>query len=72
MKHFAKPKAAGKKSKRKPSKDINTIALENEVSDQLGLRVAIDMNNKSGGKVTIDFSSLDQLDEVLHRLSQRS
>lgn len=65
----------GKKSSKatsKPSKDVNTLALENEVSDQLGLKVSIDMITKAKGKVSIDFTSLDQLDDLVHRLSQRS
>jgi len=66
-------KLSGKKAtpsgKEKKTKDVNTIALEKEVSDKLGLNVSIDMKDKSGGKVLISFRDLDQLDEVLHRLS---
>lgn len=58
-----------KKSKT-PQKDINTIALEKEVSDKLGLNVSIDMKNKQAGKVTISFRDLDQLDEIVHRLTK--
>ncbi|MBL4588538.1 MAG: ParB/RepB/Spo0J family partition protein [Alphaproteobacteria bacterium] len=68
-------KKKGKKpssKKEKPVKDINTLALENEISDQLGLRVSIDMKNKAAGKVSIEFKSLDQLDEIIHRLSKVS
>lgn len=64
-----KPKKGSKKAK--ATKDVNTLALENEVSDLLGLKVSIDMGSKAKGKVTIDFKSLDQLDEVVHRLSLR-
>ncbi|MAM34184.1 MAG: chromosome partitioning protein ParB [Micavibrio sp.] len=58
-----------KKSKSPAAKDINTVALEKEVSDKLGLNVSIDMKDKSAGRVVISFRDLDQLDEVLHRLS---
>jgi len=44
--------------------------LEKEVSDQLGMRVTVDMKNEHRGRMQIDFSSLDQLDDVLQRLAQ--
>ncbi len=50
-------------------KDINTIALEKEVSNVLGMTVSIDMSTHQEGRMTIQFKTLDQLDEVLHRLS---
>lgn len=51
-------------------KDADTLALEKEVSDQIGMNVAIDMKDTHHGKMTINFSSLDQLDDVLQRLAQ--
>lgn len=50
-------------------KDLNTIALEREVSNVLGMTVTIDMLSQQEGQLTISFRTLDQLDEVLHRLS---
>lgn len=50
-------------------KDLNTIALEREVSNVLGMTVTIDMSSQQEGQLTISFRTLDQLDEVLHRLS---
>ena len=50
-------------------KDLNTIALEREVSNVLGMAVKIDMESQQEGALSISFKSLDQLDEVLHRLS---
>ncbi|MGD9769251.1 MAG: chromosome partitioning protein ParB, partial [Pseudolabrys sp.] len=38
------------------------------LSDVLGLKVAIDHRGE-GGSVTIRYSTLDQLDEVVRRLS---
>ncbi len=49
-------------------KDVNTVALEQEVSSALGLHVAIDMRAATSGRMVIDFKTLDQLDDVLHRL----
>lgn len=53
------------------AKDADTLALEKEVSDTLGMAVTIDMKKDQKGKMTISFSSLDQLDDVLQRLTQR-
>lgn len=51
------------------SKDADTLALERELTDIMGLRVAI--NDAAGkGSVTIHYKSLDQLDDVLGRLRQ--
>lgn len=54
-----------------PAKDTDTLALENEISQVLGMRVVISMRDTQAGTLSIDFRDLDQLDEVLHRLSQR-
>ncbi len=59
------PKAATKK----PEKDVDTLALEEEVSNVLGMAVTINMKDSYAGNIKIEFSNLDQLDEVLHRLS---
>ncbi len=64
--------AAGKtRSKAAPpeKKDADTKALEQEVSNALGMKVSINMKGKGSGALVIDFQNLDQLDEVLHRLS---
>lgn len=50
-------------------KDLNTRALEKEISNVLGMQVSIDMSSAQEGQMTIAFKNLDQLDEVLHRLS---
>lgn len=57
------------KASNEEDKDLNTIALEREVSNVLGMSVSIDMSSQQEGQMTISFKSLDQLDEVLHRLS---
>ena len=64
--------AAGAKSqaaKRGPKeKDADTRALETDLSDMLGLRVAIAPKGRQGS-VTLYYKSLDQLDGLLQRLS---
>jgi ParB family chromosome partitioning protein len=70
--------AAQKAGKAKPAgrtfngseKDIDTLALEEEMSNALGMKVTIDMKSGGKGAFKIDFKSLDQLDEVLRLLSQ--
>lgn len=60
----------------KPSKfsvpeieDPNTVALEKNVSSVLGLGVKIKFRGE-GGAITITYDKLEQLDEILHRLSE--
>ncbi|PCJ99082.1 MAG: chromosome partitioning protein ParB [Zetaproteobacteria bacterium] len=50
-------------------KDSDTVALENDISNALGMRVIIDSADGKSGKLSVEFKSLDQLDEVLHRLA---
>ena len=63
----------GKKptSKRKTpaAKDPDTIALEQDLSTMLGLTVAIDFHGE-GGRLIINYGTLEQLDDLLGRLSQ--
>lgn len=64
----ARPQAKSSSSKGS-SKDVDTLALEKDLSDQLGMRVSIDSADGKKGKISIEFKSLDQLDEVLKKLS---
>jgi len=57
----AKPKAAP------AEKDADTIALEKTLSDIIGLKVAIN-HGKRGGELRIAYKTLEQLDEICHRL----
>ncbi len=51
-------------------KDADTLALEKDMSNALGMNVSIDSPDGHAGKLSIEFKSLDQLDELLHRLAQ--
>lgn len=55
--------------KTKMPKDSDTLALEKELSDHLGMSVSIDTSDGVQGHVRIHFRSLDQLDEILSKLS---
>lgn len=48
--------------------DRDLLRLQEEISDSLGASVAIRSNKKGAGKVTIEFSDLEQLDGILNRI----
>ncbi len=49
-------------------KDADTLALERDLSNLLGLRVDMRFGGR-GGTLTLHYDSLEQLDDLLHRLS---
>jgi len=49
-------------------KDADTLALERELSDRLGLKVSLNHRGE-GGKLEIKYKSIEQLDMVVARLS---
>ena len=61
-----------KKNKtKKPSKDPNIIDLEKELSDKIGLKTSIQFNeNGSSGSLTLYYSDLNQLDDLMKRLKK--
>ena len=65
----ARPRAPRSMPKQGAEKDADTIALERDLSDMLGLKVTIDFHEK-GGTLTIRYTTLEQLDDVLRRLNQ--
>ena len=69
----AKGKNTGQKPKapRQTGKDADTVALERDLATLLGLKVEIEFGN-GGGTLTLHYGSLEQLDDILHRLSHGS
>jgi len=64
--------ATHKSSKKKVVlKDPNTRALEESVSNSLGLKVQVIHKGSKGGEVRIAYKTLEQLDEINRRLSRR-
>ena len=51
-----------------PPKDPDTVALERELTTLLGLKVTIAFGSQ-GGALTVHYRTLEQLDDVLRRLS---
>ncbi len=63
-----------KNKKQKPSssaavKDADIRAFERMIEDALGLEVDLDHQGKSGGRLSINYETLDQLDDICKRLS---
>ena len=61
-----------KKTKKTIStKDPNIIDLEKELSDKIGLKTSIQFNeNGSSGSLTLFYSDLNQLDDIMRRLKK--
>lgn len=53
--------------RRRPAKDADTLALERRLGDRLGLAVDISFDGR-GGRLTVSYTSLDQLDDLVARL----
>ena len=55
----------------KGSKDPNIVDLEKELSDKIGLKTSIQFNeNGSSGSLTLYYSDLNQLDDLMKRLKK--
>jgi ParB family chromosome partitioning protein len=60
------------KPKRPKSKDADTRAAESELHEALGLEVEIRKGKGEQGELRIHYTTLDQLEDVRHRLLRRS
>ncbi len=64
-------KHRGDKAAKEPTfKDPNLLALEKDLSNALGLKVSIAMSGDTDGRLSVEFKTLDQLDDVMLRLSK--
>ena len=55
---------------RRAQKDADTTAVEADLEDQLGM--SVELNDRGGaGELKIRYATLDQLDELIRRLSRR-
>ena len=62
---FKKPK------NKKNQKDPNILDLEKELSEKLGLKTSIQFNERgASGSITLFYSDLEQLDEIMKRLKK--
>lgn len=60
---------AARKARTASEKDADTRALEQDLSANLGMKVAIDHKGIDGGVLSITYRGLDQLDELCQMLS---
>ena len=61
-----------KNKSKKNSKDPNILDLEKELSDKIGLKTSIQFNeNGSSGSLTLYYSDLNQLDDLMKRLKKQ-
>ena len=66
----APAKAAGKKTTPVENKDADTKALEDDLGAAIGMKVSIDhKDGQESGNISIQYKSLDQLDEICRILS---
>ena len=66
--HLVGQALSAPKSRKSPPRDRDLVALEEELSEHLGTRVAIVARKKGAGRLIVEYGSLDQLDVVLSRL----
>ncbi|MCH8236593.1 MAG: ParB/RepB/Spo0J family partition protein [Proteobacteria bacterium] len=64
-----KKQRQNEKPKIPEKKDVDTVALERDLANLLGLKVGIKFKN-GGGSLTVHYSSLEQLDDILRRLGK--
>jgi ParB family chromosome partitioning protein len=57
-----------KKKPRPSSNNADIQRLENELSERLGARIHIEHRGQKGGRLVIDYHSLDELDGLIDRL----
>ena len=72
VRQIEKNTANFKKTKNKKNfKDPNILDLEKELSEKIGLKTSIHFNEEgSSGSLTLFYSDLDQLDEIMKRLKK--
>ena len=66
----AAKRSIGKNQKITGSKDPNTVELEGSLSDRLGLKVLIETKGEGAGTISVQFQSLEQLDDLLKILTR--
>ena len=70
-KSTSKYKKKHKKTKKAAYNDPNIVELEKELSAKIGLKTSIEFNEEgSSGSITLYYSDLDQLDDIMRRLKK--
>jgi len=66
----AAPETKSRAGKAMQGKDPDTLALEEDLTRRLGLAVSITSRANGSGQLQINFSTLEQLDDLCRRLTQ--
>jgi len=53
------------------TKDTDVLNVEREMSEVFGHKIEIETKNKKSGKVTISYSSLDELDTIISKIKNK-
>lgn len=61
---------ASKPSAKQKSADV--LALENQLSQSTGFKIEITDKGRAGGKITVSYKSLEQLDDICMRLGNKT
>lgn len=64
------PDDAGRKPRKAPERDADTLALEKRLSEILGLDVSVEHKGEAGGSIRIRYKTLEQLEMLSHKLAQ--
>ena len=65
------PPAGRAKRRGRTRTDPDIVRLEDTLADWLGAKVRIEHTGKSGGRILIQYSSLEQLDDILARIKSK-
>ena len=63
------PKEKSNKNSTKKQKDTDLLNIEQEMSDAFGHKVEIEAKNKKNGKVVISYSTSDELENIIAKLT---
>ena len=69
--HGRTTRTAAKVSKPTTEKDADTLALERDLTETLGMAVSVNHGGGEGGELKIRYKTLEQLDEICQRLCNR-
>ena len=67
---FISSKTQNKTTKTK-TKDTDLLNIEKEMSESFGHKIEIETKNKKSGKVTINYNTLDELDDIISKIKNK-
>ncbi len=71
QKSLQAPETKGGSTKKRANKTADTRALETQLSQSLGLQVDLQQRGKQAGVLRVEYSSLEQLDDLCRRLNSK-